>query len=115
MPVLLVLPIVIYTYFYVWWKCLLTSLDDNTPIVKTHSMYLLKIRLLLTIAAIACGQNIFISSLLSKCADIQEDHNLLQLYKDNQVWYRAVADEAGLSGSYGGSFTLKISLLLVGK
>ena len=88
---------------------LLTSPNENAPIVG-NTFYLPSINLLETITG---GQNIFNSSLLQRCivnTDIQDDHNLLQWYKDKQVLYRAVADEAGLSGSYSGSFTLKTSL-----
>lgn len=88
---------------------LIQSPYENAPIIG-NTFYLPHINLLETITG---GQNIFNSSLLPRCivsTDIQDDHNNLEWYKDNQVLYRAVADEAGLSGSYGGSFTLKTSL-----
>lgn len=82
--------------------------DDAAIVGKTF--FLPHINLLQTITG---GQNIFNSSMIQRCVirtDIQDDHNDLEWYKDNDVLYRAVADEAGLSGSYGGSFTLKTSL-----
>ena len=75
-----------------------------------NTFYLSRIDLLETITG---GQNIFNTSLIPKCivqTSIQDDHNVLEWYKDNEVLYRAVADEAGLTGTYGGSFTLKTSL-----
>ena len=82
--------------------------DEGTSVGNTF--YLPSINLLETITG---GQTIFNMTMLQKCVtktDIQDDHNLLQWYKDNKVLYQAVADEAGLAGSYGGSFTLKTSL-----
>ena len=83
--------------------------NENAQIIG-NTFYLPHINLLETITG---GQNIFNSTQLQKCVvqtSIQDDHNVLEWYKDNKVLYRAVADEAGLSGSYGGSFTLKTSL-----
>lgn len=85
-------------------------LSNETAQIVGNTFYLPRINLLETITG---GQNIFNSTTLPKCitqTNIQDDHNILEWYKDNEVLYRAVADEAGLSGSYGGSFTLKTSL-----
>ena len=83
--------------------------NENAQIVG-KTFYLPHINLLETITG---GQSIFNSTQLQNCivqTSIQDDHNVLEWYKDNEVLYRAVADEAGLSGSYKGSFTLKTSL-----
>ena len=83
--------------------------NENAQIIG-NTFYLPRINLLETITG---GQNVFNSSQLAKCivrTSIQDDHNVLEWYKDNKVLYRAVADEAGLTGTYGGSFTLKTSL-----
>lgn len=83
--------------------------NENAQIIG-NTFYLPHVNLLESITG---GQNIFNSSQLAKCivqTSIQDDHNVLEWYKDNEVLYRAVADEAGLTGTYGGSFTLKTSL-----
>ena len=83
--------------------------NENAQIVG-KTFYLPHINLLETITG---GQSIFNSTQLQNCivqTSIQDDYNVLEWYKDNEVLYRAVADEAGLSGSYKGSFTLKTSL-----
>ena len=85
------------------------SLNQNAQIVG-KTFYLPHVSLLDTITG---GQSIFNSTLIQRCfvqTDIQDDHNVLEWYKDNDVLYRAVADEAGLSGTYSGHFTLKTSL-----
>ena len=108
MKVLLVLALLTCTSVHQGTVVRRTPDDDAAIVGKTF--FLPHINLLQTITG---GQNIFNSSVIQRCVsrtDIQDDHNNLEWYKDNDVLYHAVADEAGLSGSYGGSFTLKTFL-----
>ena len=85
MKVLLVLALLTCTSIYDG-TALMQSPDDNAAIVG-NTFFLPHINLLQTITG---GQNIFNSSLLQHCVshtDIQDDHNYLEWYKDNEVLY----------------------------
>ena len=59
------------------------------------------------------GEDIFDRELIQSCIsqnDIHDDHKDLNWYRNNDVLYKAVSFEAGLSGSYTGLFTLSTSL-----
>ena len=59
------------------------------------------------------GHDIFNSTAIQQCflqSDVHDDNNELNWYKNNRELYKSLSIGAGLSGSFGGLFTLKFSL-----